>query len=153
MDTTEHRAQLRVAVDDALARATAVGGLAAVALIHLFQTDSAFAEVGYLGALFIATAVAAVFLAAALTQTSDRRAWLAAGCLAGVLLLGYVISRSVGLPGFTSDIGEWAEPPGLAALVVESLVLVVSGLKLGVLDAIAAGRSEPARAAATPRPV
>ena len=143
MEILDIHVHVRGAVNDALTRALAVGGLATVALIHLLQTPDAFSEAGYLGALFIAAAVAAVLLAAVLTQTSDRRAWLAAGGLAALLLLGYVLSRSIGLPGFTSDIGEWAEPPGLAALVVESLLVVVSGMVLGLPESVAAGRPQP----------
>jgi hypothetical protein len=151
MDITDITAQLRSAVDDALARAVAVGGLAGVALIHLLQTPNAFSEAGYLGALFIAAAVTAVLLAAVLTRTGDPRAWLATGGLVALLLLGYAISRSIGLPGFTSDIGEWAEPPGLAALVAESLLLVVSGLALSLRDPVVTGAPEPDRFASSRR--
>jgi hypothetical protein len=49
-----------------------------------------------------------------------------AGGLAGLILLGYVLSRSVGLPGFTEDIGEWSEAPGLASMVVETLLVFLT---------------------------
>ena len=52
------------------------------------------------------------------------------GGLAGLILLGYIISRSVGLPGFTGDMGEWASLGGLAAMVVEALLVVLSGAVL-----------------------
>jgi hypothetical protein len=121
---------IRQALDDAIARAVAIGGLVAIALIHILQLPNAFAEIGYLGALFIAAVATALGLAALLTRTSDDLAWVAAGGLAGLILLGYVLSRSVGLPGFTDDVGEWSEAPGLASMVVESLLVVVSGTVL-----------------------
>ena len=74
--------------------------------------------------------MACLIVAAGMTRTSDSRAWVAAGGLAGLILLGYIISRSVGLPGFTGDMGEWAEPRGLAAMVVEGLLVVLSGAVL-----------------------
>ena len=40
--------------------------------------------------------------------------------------LGYIVSRSVGLPGATDDISNWTQPLGLAALFVEFLVMGIS---------------------------
>ena len=121
---------IRDALDDALARAIAIGALVTIALIHVLQLPTAFAEIGYLGGLFIAAVAACLILAAVMTRTSADRAWAAAGGLAGVVLLGYVLSRSVGLPGFTGDVGEWSEAPGLASMVVESLLVFVTGAVL-----------------------
>jgi hypothetical protein len=117
-------------IDDAIARLVAVGGLVAIALIHMLQLPEAFDEIGYLGALFIVAVVASLLLAAALTRTSDDRLWASAGGLAALVLLCYVISRSVGLPGFTDDMGEWSEPLGLASMVAESLVVFVTAAVL-----------------------
>jgi len=140
----------KAAVDDALARALAVAGLAAVALIHAVQLPDAFGEIGYLGALFIAAVAGSVLVATALTRTSDDRIWMAAGGLAGLILIGYILSRSVGLPGFTSDMGEWSEPRGLAAMVAESTLVVLSaGVLVGRRQAAAVpGEQRPAAARA-----
>jgi len=121
---------IRGALDDAIARAVAIGALVTIALIHMLELPDAFAEIGYLGALFIAAVAACLILAAVITRTSDDLAWAAAGGLAALILLGYVLSRSVGLPGFTGDVGEWSEAPGLASMVVESLVVFVTGAVL-----------------------
>jgi hypothetical protein len=121
---------ISAAVNDALARAVAIGGLVAIALIHVLQLPAAMAAVGYLGGLFIAAVVACLAIAAALTRTSDDRVWAAAGCLSALILLGYVVSRWVGLPGFTDDIGEWSETLGLASMVAEGLVVFVTGAML-----------------------
>ena len=118
--------QTKGAMNDAIARIVAIGGLVAIALIHMLQLPDAFEEAGYLGGLFIAAVAASLTLAAVMTRTSDDRAWLAAGGLAGLILLGYVLSRSVGLPGFTDDVGEWSEVPGLASMVAESLLGIVA---------------------------
>ena len=36
---------------------------------------------------------------------------------------GYVINRTVGMPGATDDIGNWMEPLGVLALVCEAFVV------------------------------
>jgi len=41
------------------------------------------------------------------------------GGVALAALLGFVYSRTVGLPGGGDDIGNWWEPLGLASLFVE----------------------------------
>jgi len=118
------------AVDDAVARTVAIIGLLGIALIHILQAPEAYTEKGYLGALFTIAVIAAVMLAAAMTRTSDADAWTAVGGLAGLILLGYLVSRTVGLPGATDDVGEWTEPLGLASMVVEGLLVC---LAVGVL--------------------
>jgi hypothetical protein len=150
MEIINVHVSLERAVNDAIARAVAIGGLVSIALIHMLQLPDAFAEIGYLGALFIVAIVAALLVAAALTRTSDDRVWAAAGGLAALILLGYVISRSIGLPGFTGDIGEWAETPGLAAMVVESTVVFVTGAVLGARH-YPMRRQAAAPAASSPR--
>ena len=120
-------------LDDSVARAVAGGGLSGIALIHVLQLPDAFAATTYLGLLFIGAAVGCLVLAALLARTGDPRVWAAAGALPTLVLVGYVISRTVGLPGFTGDIGEWSEPLGLASMAFEGLVICVS---VAVLDAI-----------------
>ena len=121
---------IRSAVEDALARAVAIGALVSIALIHVLQLPDAFAAIGYLGALFIAAIATSLVLAAVFTRTSSDLAWVAAGGLAGLILIGYVLSRSVGLPGFTDDVGEWSETLGLASMVVESLLVFLAAAVL-----------------------
>ena len=123
------------AIDDAVSRTVAIAGLAGVAAIHVLQLPDAFSETFYLGMLFIGAAVAALLVATALTRTSGRGVWTAAVALPALILLGYVLSRTSGLPDATNDVGEWDEPLGLASLVAETLVVCVGGVVL------AAGRA------------
>jgi membrane protease YdiL (CAAX protease family) len=115
------------ALNDAVSRTVGILGLAGIALIHALQAPEAFEETTYLGVLFVGAIVASLALAAALTRTSDRRAWGAAGGLAASIMLGYLLTRTSGLPDATVDIGNWTEPLGLASLVAEGLVLFVAG--------------------------
>jgi hypothetical protein len=41
-------------------------------------------------------------------------------------LVAYVLSRTIGLPQIRDDVGNWTEPWGIAAVAVESLLLVLS---------------------------
>ena len=118
------------AIDDAISRTIAIAGLTGIALIHVLQPPDAFSETFYLGLLFIGADRRGVALAATLTRVSDRGVWTATAALPALILLGYVLSRTTGLPDATNDVGEWDEPLGLASLVAESLVVCVSGAVL-----------------------
>ena len=115
------------AVNDAVARTAGIAGLGGIALIHALQVPEAFEETAYLGVLFIGAIVAGLALSAALTRTTDQRVWAAAGGLAAAIMLGYVLTRTTGLPDATLDVGNWTEPLGLASLVAEGLVVCVTG--------------------------
>ena len=105
------------AIDDAVSRTVAIAGLVGVAAIHVLQLPDAFSETFYLGMLFIGAAVASLLVATALTRTSGHGVWTAAVALPALILLGYLLSRTSGLPDATNDVGEWDEPLGLASLV------------------------------------
>ena len=130
------------AVNDAVARTVGIVGLGGIALIHALQVPEAFEETLYLGILFIGAILASLGLAAVLTRTSDQRAWVAAGGLAAAIMLGYVLTRTSGLPDATLDVGNWTEPLGLASLVAEGLVVCVTA------GALASRTAVPRRASA-----
>jgi hypothetical protein len=111
---------------DFVTRAVGVVGLSGIALIHLLDSISKFKETPYVAWMYIALMIGSVVVAAALVHSRDRRLWLAAGFLAMCAIVGYVLSRTVGLPNATDDIGNWTEPLGLASLFVEGAVVAVS---------------------------
>ena len=114
------------AINDGVARLVAIAALSGIALIHVLELPDALAETAYLGVMFIGAIVASLAASAILTRTSDQTIWVAAGVLPVLILLGYVLSRTSGLPNATNDVGEWSEPLGLASLVVESLLVCVT---------------------------
>ena len=71
-----------------------------------------------------------MLLAAALTRTNDSRAWVATGSFAALVLIAFLFSRTTGLPGFTDYKGVWDDSSGLESMVVEGLVVLVSGAVL-----------------------
>jgi hypothetical protein len=116
---------------DVLTRGLAIIGLLGVALIHLLDAIPTFSQLPYKGWLYAGLIVSCVAVAGLLVRGPSRLVWAAAGGLVVGAILGFVYSRTVGLPGAGDDIGNWAEPLGVAALFVEGAVLAVTGYALG----------------------
>ena len=127
----------RDAINDAVTRGVAIAALLGIAVVHVLQSPDAFREATYLGILFIVAIVASVVMAAVLTQTGDERVELAAGAMAALILICYILSRTSGLPSVTNNIGEWTNPLGLVSMVAEALMVCVAAGRL-------AGRRMPA---------
>lgn len=86
----------------------------------------------WLGWAFRLIEVGGLLTAAALIGPRTARLGWAAGILLGLApLLGYLASRSVGVPGDPGDVGNWADWVGTLALVVEAGLVMVSVGMLG----------------------
>jgi hypothetical protein len=142
--TTVEPSTIRAAVRDGIARGVAAIGLAGVALIHLLDLPGQLRDTPYMFFLYLALMVSSVALTGALICASDARVWAAATVLSALVIVGYVLSRTTGLPQSSDDVGNWSEPLGMASLFVEgSLVTLGSGVLLarrvrgerGVLEA------------------
>jgi hypothetical protein len=118
-------------------RALGAAGLAGIALIHLLDLPGKFSETPYLAWMYIALIVSALVVAAEIVRTGAARAWAAGAALAVGALAGYTLTRTVGLPQAHGDIGNWAEPLGLASLFVE-------GVFVALAAAVVAMRARPA---------
>jgi hypothetical protein len=113
-------------IRETAARATIAVGLAGIGLIHLLDSIGKYSETRYLFWMYVALIAGSLATGAAVLFTRSRLPFLAAAGLAASALIGYVLSRTTGLPGATDDIGNWAEPLGLASLFVEGTVLAAS---------------------------
>lgn len=107
-------------------RGVAAAGLLGIALIHLLDLPGKLAETRYLGYAYVALIVASLVLAELLLRRDDRRVWGATAGLAGAVLIGFVVNRTVGMPGAMDDIGNWLEPLGLASVFVEGVVVLLA---------------------------
>jgi hypothetical protein len=123
---TETRTHIEHLARDFVTRAVGVVALAGIALIHLLDSIGKFSETPYIAWMYIGLMAGSVTVAAALVHSRDRRLWLAAGGLAASAIVGYVLSRTTGLPNATADIGNWTEPLGLASLFVEGALVAIS---------------------------
>jgi hypothetical protein len=103
----------------------AILAILAAGLIHLVEARDAFGDATYKGLLFVAHGLAA--LVAAVGIYRDRRGWgwFLGLLVAGGAIIGYALSRTVGLPGLPPEPENWLEPAGVASLVVEGLFVVI----------------------------
>ena len=113
-----------------LRRGLAAVGLLGIALIHLLDVQGKFAETPYLGVGYVLLIASALGVAELLVRRESPMLWLATGALAASALLGYVVSRTTGLPDATGDIGNWLEPLGLASLFAEGVVVLLAAAAL-----------------------
>jgi hypothetical protein len=120
--------------DDTVGRAVAVIALMGVALIHLLDLPGTFQTQAYKGVLYVLLIAGCLGASALLLRGDDRRGWWAALLLPAGAALGYVISRTVGIPGGADDIGNWAEPLGIASLFVEASLVALAGAALVAVE-------------------
>ncbi|MEA2346867.1 MAG: hypothetical protein QOG62_654 [Thermoleophilaceae bacterium] len=106
-----------------ITRRVAASALAGTGVLHLVLAPEYLAEQTYIGALFIAGGVLCLGLAARLWLVHDNVAWSAAGLIVAGMAAGFVLSRTVGLPGFFEE--EW-ETSGIVSLMLEGGVILAS---------------------------
>ena len=91
--------------------------MAGIAAIHLVLAPEYFGEQAYIGVLFLFGAAAGAVIAGRLWRAADRAAWTVGAVMSAVMAIGFVLSRTVGLPGFHES--EW-ELSGLISLLLEA---------------------------------
>ena len=98
-------------------------GLIAIAIIHVLDLPSKWAEVRYLGFGYIGVIIASLILAERVIRKPSSLDYFATAALSASVLAGFTITRTVGLPGAMDDIGNWLEPLGLVSILVEAIVI------------------------------
>lgn len=104
----------------------AAAGLLLTAAVHIDIAPEHLREAPYAGVLFIALSAAALIGAVLVTSTDHPLVWSGAASLSLGALVAYFTSRSVGLPSLSDDIGDWLNPLGVAAVLSEIAVLLIS---------------------------
>ena len=138
-----HRPALPV---DPAVRAAGAIGLMAVGLIHVLEIQGQLSGAAWLTAGFVLLAASAPVVGLWLLARPSSVAWQI-----GVLVClgaagGYILTRSVPVPGDTGDRGNWlGDPLGLTSLFVEGIVIILAVLVLASI------RSRGQRAATVPR--
>lgn len=109
-----------------------VVGCLAVVAIHVIDQGGVPGTKGpeYVQILYYALEVAGVLAAALLLTKHARAGWLLTLGVAAGPIVGYVLSRGPGLPNYTDDIGNWAEPLGVVSLLVEGILLILAAVSL-----------------------
>jgi hypothetical protein len=94
--------------------------------IHFVDAPGSFGDATYKGLLFVANGIAAMVAAVGIYRGERIWGWALGVLVAGGALVGYVISRTVGLPGLEPE--AWLEPLGILSLMVEAAFIVLFAL-------------------------
>jgi hypothetical protein len=103
-------------------RSAVVIGLLGLAAVHVMDLPGKWTETPYLAFAYIGIIAVAVILVESLIKEAIKAAFLASFGLALAVIFGYVINRTVGMPGSMGDIGNWFEPLGLLSFGVEAFL-------------------------------
>ena len=95
-----------------------------VGLIHVIDAPDCFEEAAYKGWFFYANGLGALMAAFGILRRTTW-GWNLALLIAAGSFIGYVASRTVGLPFIPAEPHEWLEPLGVASLIAEALFLMV----------------------------
>ena len=133
---------------DVIARAVGALALAALAVIHVVDLPATLGPTPLVGAGYLGIIAAAVLTGGVMITRSHWLAWAAAGAVAASAMGGYVLTRAVpgGFLGDHADVGNWRCPLGIAALSVETLIILL------VVLAAWQARARVASVAAQPLP-
>ncbi|MCX2729393.1 hypothetical protein OOZ19_04010 [Saccharopolyspora sp. NFXS83] len=107
---------------------TAAAASTLLAVIHLVLAPDSFEDATYLGVLFVVGAVLLLGVAYTVLRRPSTWAWLLGSAVSAGMFLGFVLSRTTGLPGFREE--SW-EPAGWASLVLELVFLAAAARALG----------------------
>ncbi len=94
-------------------------------LIHVMNAPDSFQEAPYKGWLFYANGMGALMAAYGIYRGKRSWGWNLGLLIALGSLIGYVASRTVGLPHILAEPDAWLEPFGVASLIVEGLFVAV----------------------------
>ena len=122
-----------------LTRLAGIALILAIGAIHLIETPEHFEAAAYLGVLFVANFAGTVAAAVGIFRGAKSWGWTLGALISAISFLAYLASRLFGLPGFAEAAGEWGEPLGTLAMILEGLFLagwfsVITGLAVAAPD-------------------
>lgn len=112
---------------DLTRRRTAAVMAALTGLIHLVLAPEYLGEKTYIGLLFLGAAAVCGVVAATLWRRDEPLAWGVGALTCAGMFVGFVLSHTVGLPGFHE--AEW-ELSGLISLVADAAFVVLAAIGL-----------------------
>jgi hypothetical protein len=110
---------------DPAVRASAAIGLITVGVIHALEIQGQLSGAVWLTTGFFLLAVVAPVAGLWLLVYPSPGAWQFGGLTSAAALGGYILTRSVPVPGDTGDRGNWLEPLGLAAIITEGVIVIL----------------------------
>ena len=133
-------------------RAVGALALAALAVMHVVDLPGTLGPTPLVGLGYLGIIAGSILIAGVLIARPHWLAWAAAAAVAASAMGGYVLTRALrgGFLGDHGDVGNWHCPLGIAALSVESVIILLALLvALGAWQArihatSAAGQNRPA---------
>ena len=101
----------------------AIALLLIVGIIHFMDAPGSYDDAPYKGLLFLANGIAACVAAWGIYKESRSWGWTLGLLVAGGAFVGYIVSRTIGLPGLEVD--TWDEPLGTLSLITEGLFALI----------------------------
>jgi hypothetical protein len=134
------------------ARAVGTLALAALAIIHVVDLPGTLGPTPLVGIGYLGIIAAAILIGGVLIARPHWLAWGGAAAVAAAAMIGYVLTRALrgGFLGDHGDVGNWRCPLGIAALSVESviillvLLIVLGAWQARIHAASMAGQNRPA---------
>ena len=101
--------------------------LAALAVIHVVDLPGTLGPDRLVGIGYLGIIAAAIVIGGVLVARPHWLAWAAAAGVATSAMIGYVLTRALpgGFLGDHGDVGNWHCPLGIAALSVESVIILL----------------------------
>jgi len=136
----------------ATARAVGALALAALAIIHVVDLPGTLGPDRLVGIGYLGIIAAAILIGGVLIARPHWLAWAATAAVAASAMVGYVLTRALrgGFLGDHGDVGNWHCPLGIAALSVESVIIllvllvVLGAWQARIHAASVAGQDRPA---------
>ncbi len=102
-----------------------IAGLGAVIAVHTSELSGKVDETAYLGLGYVLL-IAASIVSIVLLAQRDLRGWILGGLTSAAAFVGFVLTRTTGLPNARGDIGNWSETIAIWSLVAEGLVVALT---------------------------
>jgi hypothetical protein len=126
-------ASLPAQAADVIARAVGAVALVTLAMIHVVDLPDTLGPLPLVGAGYLGIIATAAVVGGMMIARSHRLVWAAAGLLAAGAMGGYVLTRTIsGFLGDHGDVGNWRCPLGLAALSVETVLILLAAWQVRV---------------------
>jgi hypothetical protein len=100
------------------------------AFAHVPVTREHLVEAPYIGGLFILLTASFTVLATVLLLSDSAAAWTALGVGCALAVVAFLVSRTLGLPQMSDDVGDWLNPIGLVSILTETATAALAGLAL-----------------------
>ena len=111
----------------AAARAVTALALASLAVIHVVDLPGTLGPTPLVGIGYLGIIAGSILIAGVLIARPHWLAWTAAAAVTILAMGGYILTRALrgGFLGDHGDVGNWHCPLGIAALSVESVIILL----------------------------